>query len=136
MYFSKIIGETPEYKLDEYGNIVYDSDGDPIPTGTITTLYSVPVKFEACISSTLASAAFRPFGVDNSANKAVIDCDKDTIALDIGDIVWKQSEIEYIDVEHTKPDVKSANYVVKGIADAGLDSDLYLLQRLNNGKEV
>lgn len=134
MYYALIDGLQPVYQRDSNGNIEYtviDGVSKPIKTGDYEVGYSTPVEFYANISSTLASAAFKPFGIDNSANMATICCNKDYIPLEIGAIIWRKSEIEYLDDEETIPDSSSADFVVKGIATEGLTNDLYLLQRLS-----
>lgn len=134
MYYALVVGLMPMYERDDNGNIKYiEVNGKQVPvkTGDYETKYSTPVEFKANISSTLASAAFKPFGIDNSANMATICCNKDEIPLEIGTIVWRKSAVKYIDIDQTIPDSKSADFVVKGIATEGLTNDLYLLQRLS-----
>lgn len=132
MFYSLQNGRKPIYETDEEGNIIYfeDSEGNRYPseTGEYEIKYEMPVEFWANISSTLASAAFKPFGIDNSSNKAVISCEKGLLPIKEGSLIWRKSEIEY------KPDGSvdsaSADYQVKGVAIEGLNSDLYLLERL------
>lgn len=134
MYYALVDGLKPVYEKDSEGNIVYiDVDGEQVPvkTGDYETKYSTPIEFSANISSTLASAAFKPFGIDNSANMATICCNKDYIPLEIGALIWRKSKVKYEDAEETIPDSSSADFVVKGIATEGLTNDLYLLQRLS-----
>lgn len=138
MYYSTILGQKPIYDRDEEGNVIYvEVDGELVPQegNGYETLYSTPVEFKANISSTLASAAFKPFGVDNSSNMATICCNKDYVPLRIGDIVWVKSQPKYEDEEETIPLSKTADFVVKGVADIGLTNDLYLLQRLNGSDD-
>lgn len=134
MYFSLPVGRVPVYVMDEDGNIkTVEVDGEEIPveSGEYETEYGEPVEFKANISSTLASAAFKPFGIDNSANMATICCDKGYLDLQIGARVWKHSPIRYKDAENTIVDGSSADFVVKGIDIEGLNNDLFLLERLN-----
>lgn len=131
MFYSLVIGKTPVYAKDENGDIKYiEVDGVrvPVETGDYETLYGNPIEFKANISSTLASAAFKPFGVDNSANMATICCDKGYLDLKIGAIIWKSSSVQYKD---NLVDGSSADFVVKGIDIEGLNNDLFLLERLN-----
>lgn len=138
MFYSTIIGQQPKYDRDEDGNIIYvEVDGEMIPQegNGYETLYSQPIEFKANISSTLASAAFKPFGIDNSSNMATICCDKNYIDLKIGDIVWVKNKPTFSDEANTIPNSASADFVVKGVADIGLTNDLYLLQRLNGSDD-
>lgn len=134
MFYALVDGVKPVYEKNADGTIKYvEVDGEQVPvkTGDYETKYSKPVEFRANISSTLASAAFKPFGIDNSANMATICCNKDYLPLEIGAIIWRKSKIRYEDEEETIPDSSNADFVVKGIATEGLTNDLYLLQRLN-----
>ena len=138
MYYSTILGRKPVYDRDEKGNTIYiEIDGEMIPQegNGYETLYSTPVEFKANVSSTLASSAFKPFGVDKSSNMATICCDKEYVPLRIGDIVWIKSKPQFEDKEKTIPIYNSADWVVKGVADVGLTNDLYLLQRLNGSDD-
>lgn len=131
MYYSLVTGTRPKYRRDSDGNIIYieiDGENVPVEDGGYENVYGTPVEFQANISSTLASAAFKPFGVDNSANMATICCDKGYLELEIGARIWKRSEIKYIG---TEVDGSSADFVVKGIDIEGLTNDLFLLERLN-----
>lgn len=131
MFYSLPIGQFPIYSTDEDGNIIYvpvDGKDVPVETGNYETFYGNPIEFKANISSTLASAAFKPFGVDNSANMATICCDKGYLDLKIGAIIWKNSQVRY---KNDRVDSASADFVVKGIDIEGLNNDLYLLERLN-----
>lgn len=137
MYYAKPDGVSPKYKRDEEGNVVTftDSEGNEYfaETGELVTHYATPVEFKANIVSTLASATFRPFGIDNSAKKATLCCEKDYLPIEIGCLIWKKSEIKRL--PDGSPDGTSADYIVKDTALEGLESDLYLLEKLNRSQD-
>lgn len=129
MQYSVQSGKVPIYAKDEYGNIKYiEIDGERIPveTGDYTTGYENPVVFYASISNKLSEALIKEFGVDNSTNFVQIVSDKGELNLSVGDLVWKQSAVEYA---AGMVDKTSCDYVVKGVAKEGLTADLFLLQK-------
>ena len=131
------------YKKDEGGNIQYegytDSDGNFIPYLDVNgdkipiilkevVGYSEPKIFKANISNKLSEVLIREFGVDDSSSYCQIVTDKGYLQLDVGDLVWKKSNVE-IDKDGLV-DKNSADYIVKGVADEGLTVDLFLLQKI------
>lgn len=126
-------GEIPIYETDEDGNIIYiEVDGQKVPveTGEYTTGYSSPVDFEANINNKLAEVLIKDFGIDDSTNYAQIVVEKDALPIKNGSVIWKKSEVKYKDEDKTIVDEKSADYLVKGVADEGQSEDLFLLQRI------
>lgn len=130
------------YKKDEDGNIQYegytDSDGNFIPYLDVNgdkipiilkevVGYSEPKIFKANISNKLSEVLIREFGVDDSSSYCQIVTDKGYLPLDVGDLVWKKSNVG-IDKDGLV-DKNSADYIVKGVADEGLTVDLFLLQK-------
>lgn len=126
-------GEIPVYETDEDGNIIYiEVEGQrvPVETGEYTTGYSSPVDFEANINNKLAEVLIKDFGIDDSTNYAQIVVEKDALPIKNGSVIWKKSEVKYKDEGKTIVDEKSADYLVKGVADEGQSEDLFLLQRI------
>ena len=130
------------YKKDEHGNIQYegytDSDGNFIPYLDVNgdkipiilkevVGYSEPKIFKANISNKLSEVLIREFGVDDSSSYCQIVTDKGYLPLDVGDLVWKKSNVETD--KDGLVDKNSADYIVKGVADEGLTVDLFLLQK-------
>lgn len=130
------------YKKDEDGNIQYegytDSDGNFIPYLDVNgdkipiilkevVGYSEPKIFKANISNKLSEVLIREFGVDDSSSYCQIVTDKGYLPLDVGDLVWKKSNVETD--KDGLVDKNSADYIVKGVADEGLTVDLFLLQK-------
>ena len=131
------------YKKDEDGNIQYegytDSDGNFIPYLDVNgdkipiilkevVGYSEPKIFKANISNKLSEVLIREFGVDDSSSYCQIVTDKGYLPLDVGDLVWKKSNVET--TKDGLVDNNSADYIVKGVADEGLTVDLFLLQKI------
>ena len=131
------------YKKDENGNIQYegytDSDGNFIPYLDVNgdkipiilkevVGYSEPKIFKANISNKLSEVLIREFGVDDSSSYCQIVTDKGYLPLDVGDLVWKKSNVETD--KDGLVDKNSADYIVKGVADEGLTVDLFLLQKI------
>lgn len=113
-----------------------DSEGNQIEigTGTYADFYGIPVEFKANISSSLNEVHAREYGVDQSSIYSEICCPKGYLPLDIGTLVWKNTEITYND--DGTPDKTTADYTVMGILDEYLDYDWYLLKRTNKSTEV
>ena len=131
------------YKKDEHGNIQYegytDSDGNFIPYLDVNgdkipiilkevVGYSEPKIFKANISNKLSEVLIREFGVDDSSSYCQIVTDKGYLPLDVGDLVWKKSNVETD--KDGLVDKNSADYIVKGVAYEGLTVDLFLLQKI------
>lgn len=129
-------------ETDEYGNPVYegytdasgnfipylDSQGNPIPKTKEVSGFSEPVTFYANISNKLSEVLVKQFGIDDSTSYVQIVTDKGYLPINNGDIVWKKSEVILND--DGLPDENSADYIVKGVADEGLTTDLFLLQKV------
>lgn len=133
MFYSLQDDEIPIYEsyTDEEGNVIYitDDDGNKIETGETTIGYTKPVEFKANITNKLNEVVWQDYGIDDSTNYAQIIVSKSYLPLKSGSVIWKKSEIVYKDDDNTIPDESSADYTVKGVADEGLNEDLFLLKR-------
>lgn len=157
MHYSLYSGSVPVYERDEYGQIIYiDVDGEDVPVeaGTKEARYSMPVRFEAYISSELNEMHIKAWGVDQSSIYAEIVAQKGTLPLEIGAIIWRTSEITYddlpddpletddgnslVDDENANitsdsgrktPHQASSDYTVVGLRTEGLTEDWFLLQK-------
>lgn len=133
MKYALLLGTFPIYERDEYGEIIYYTDGEgnriPLETGESEERYSEPVEFGANINNKLDEVAWTEYGIDNSTNFAQIVTEKGVLPIKAGSVIWKKSEVLYKDEEETVPDETTADYIVKGVADEGLSVDLFLLQR-------
>lgn len=133
MAYSLYTGKQPVYEsyTDSSGNIIYitDDSGNRIETGETIESYAKPVEFTACINNKLNEVIWQDYGIDDSTNYAQIIVSKGLLPLQSGSVIWKKSKIEYIDEPNKIPDVSSSDYTVKGVADEGLNYDLFLLKR-------
>ena len=133
MFYSLQDDEIPIYEsyTDEEGNVIYitDDDGNKIETGETTIGYKKPVEFKANITNNLNEVVWQDYGIDDSTNYAQIIVSKGYLPLKAGSVIWKKSEIVYKDDDNTIPDESSSDYTVKGVADEGLNEDLFLLKR-------
>lgn len=126
MWYSQPTSDT------EIVRIYTDSDGKvvEIPTGEKVKTFGEPVEFRASINNKLSEVDVASYGIDNSANYSQIVVSKGYLPLNVGDVIWFKSEVKYKEINDISVvDEKSADYIVKGIADEGLSVDLYLLQR-------
>ena len=125
MLYSLPNGRGPVYELDENGDVKYIViDGESVPV--ITGETEEPVKFFANISNKLSEALMKEFGIDQSTNYVQIASDKGRLTMTVGSLVWKKSSVAH---KNLRPDPKSADYKVIGVADEGLTVDLFLLQK-------
>lgn len=117
------------YDRDENGNIKYiEIDGEKIPVVLRETIgFSNPVPFSANISNKLSEVLVKEFGIDDSSSYCQIVTDKGYLPIKAGDIIWKKTDVGR-DSDGLVDD-KTADYVVKGVADEGLTVDLFLLQK-------
>lgn len=142
MKYSKQGQKVTIYEKDDSGNIVYEgyTDGDGVFTPYLNEKgekiprilrevvgFSEPIDFKANISNKLSEVLVKEFGVDESSSYCQIVTKKDYISLEVGDLIWKKSEVARDD--DNLIDKNSADYIVKGVADEGLSVDLYLLQK-------
>lgn len=117
------------YDRDENGNIKYiEIEGEKIPVVLRETIgFSDPVPFSANISNKLSEVLVKEFGIDDSSSYCQIVTDKGYLPIEAGDVIWKKSDVGR-DSDGLVDD-KTADYVVKGVADEGLTVDLFLLQK-------
>jgi hypothetical protein len=129
MKYSKQGEKVTIYDRDENGNIKYiEVDGEKIPVVLREAIgFSDPVPFSANISNKLSEVLVKEFGVDDSSSYCQIVTDKGYLPIKAGDIVWKKSDVGQ-DSDGLVDD-KTADYVVKGVADEGLTVELFLLQK-------
>lgn len=129
MKYSKQGEKVTIYDRDENGNIKYiEVDGEKIPIVLRETVgFSDPVTFSANISNKLSEVLVKEFGIDDSSSYCQIVTNKGYLPIKAGDIIWKKSDVGR-DSDGLVDD-KTADYVVKGVADEGLTVDLFLLQK-------
>lgn len=134
MLYSLPCGMTPIYETNPDGSIKYiavDGEMVPVETGDYETGYKQPVIFYASISNRLGETLAKEYGLDPSANNVQIVAEKGYLPLSVGSLIWKKSAVGYKYNDKAKMiiDPNTADYVVAGIADEGLEADLFLLQK-------
>lgn len=121
MYYSNLVGKTPIYERDEYGNVKYivvDGKEVPVETGELEITYSLPSEMDANIAFSGDETMVQEFGVDLSSYDAVVVCEKGRYALTETSIVWFETEPAYKDKQQTIVDADSADYKVVSIKDS------------------
>lgn len=131
MFYSTIAPGSPIYEKDSSGNIVYDEmpDGERIPReiGEEPERYADPVEFWNSISEELTADELQAFGTEKMA-KAKMTFRKEDYDFVVGDVIWKDSEIKYL--ENGIVDEKSADYRVIGVQTAGRHFHKALLEAI------
>lgn len=135
MFYSNFDKETPIYNRDSDGNIIYIDmpDGQSVPskTGEIKQGYEDPVEFYNSISGTLTEDELQAFGGEKRA-VAKATYRKGYLPFKTGTLIWKDSEVKYIDEE---VDENSADYRVMGILDEGQHFYRAIMEKVTKGEE-
>lgn len=130
--YSLLLGQMPEYELDENGNKIVEfvmEDGTVIyrETGGRINQWSEPVDFLANIAQSGGEAEAMAYGLSVSDFDASIVMVKGALNLPIGSLVWHNSEPKYRDTEKTMLDEKTADYRVLRALDS-INFTRYLLK--------
>lgn len=115
------LGTSDVYETDEYGNIktmFVGGEEVPIVTGEKVTNYSEVHEFDAPFSMSGGEAEATEFGVSLSDYTATITFLRETLPLTETSLIWKESEVGYMDEEHTKVNPKTADYTVIKISES------------------
>ena len=121
MYYSNLVGNTPIYERDEYGNIKYivvDGKEVPVETGELEISYSLPSEMYANIAFSGDETTAQEFGVDLSSYDAVVVCEKGKYALAETSVVWFDTAPGYKDQQHKIVDADTADYKVVSIKES------------------
>lgn len=121
MYYSILVGETPIYESDEYGNVKYivvDGKEVPVETGETEITYTLPSEMYANIAFSGDETTAQEFGVDLSSYDAVVVFEKGRYALTETSIVWFETAPSYKDQQHTIVDADTADYKVVSVKDS------------------
>ncbi len=120
MYVAMYHDGEPLYDTDDEGNIIYDTmpDGASVPRviGETPAGYDDPIEFWNSITGSLTDDELQAFGVE-AQNVAKMTFKKDEYDFAIGDLIWKNSEVQYDN--SGKIVAQSADYRVIGIQDTG-----------------
>lgn len=122
--------QIPVYERDEQGNIVYKTVGGkriPVQTSDYVLGYDEPVEFKNGITGKLQQEDVEAFGITNTKGYALMSYPKGAYPFKEGTLIWKKSEVKYID---GRIDEKSADYTVMAVKDEDLNIWSCLLQRM------
>ena len=115
MLYSNFKQSETIYVTDSEGNIVYrtmpDGNRIAVKSGEIKSCYEEPIEFLNSISGTLTEDEMEAFGGEKKA-VAKITYRKGDFPFSIGTLIWKDSEVKYVD---GKIDENSADYRILGI---------------------
>ena len=130
--YSLLLGDMPEYELDENGNKIVEfvmDDGTVIyrETGSRVNRWSTPLDFLANIAQSGGEAEAMAFGFSVSDFDASVIVAKGTVDLPIGTLIWHNGEPKYRDTEETMLDEKTADYRVLRALDS-INFTRYLLK--------
>lgn len=130
--YSLLLGDMPEYELDENGNKIVEfvmDDGTVIyrETGSRVNQWSTPLDFLANIAQSGGEAEAMAFGFSVSDFDASVIVAKGTVDLPIGTLIWHNSKPLYRDTEETMLDEKTADYRVLRALDS-INFTRYLLK--------
>ena len=133
MFYSNFHSSEPVYMTDDAGNIVYQTMPDgktvPIKSGETKEGYDEPTEFWNSISGTLTEDELQAFGGEKRA-VAKITYRKNEYPFVVGTLIWKDSEVKYIDEE---VDENSADYRVMGILDEGQHFYRAIMEKVTKG---
>ena len=119
MFYAIPTGVEQEYERDEHGEIIYkEINGKrlPVKKGKPKTRYSAAILFYNSITGELTADDLASFGADNSGKKAKITFKKSEYPFQTGTLIWKESEVKYVNGE---VDPSSADYTIIGMRDIG-----------------
>lgn len=136
MYYALLIGKEPIYLTDDSGNIIYQIIGGehvPKKTGDTREIYSNPVEFYNSISGQLSENELQAFGTQVLAN-AKMTYKREQYPFRTGTLIWKQSEVKYLDEEQTRIDPASADFRVIGVMNEGQYFWKCMLEAISNNE--
>ena len=134
MHYALLVGKEDIFVTDDNGNIVYQIvGGEKIPkkTGEKQDLYSEPVGFYNSISGQLTENELQAFGTQNMAD-AKMTYKRGQFPFRTGTLIWKQSQIKYIDVDEIDP--TSADFRVMGVMNEGQLFWKAMMQAVSNNE--
>lgn len=127
MYYSLYLGQDNASALDDNGNPLVDEYGDVVLSGESNVSYGLPTEFMASLSETGETTTVE-FGTNTADYDGVIVAPVGKYNITENSLIWYQSEIEYMDEEHTVINPHSADYTVKSIRPL-VNEVKYILKR-------
>lgn len=120
LLYSTFAPGQPIYDTDEQGNIIYDimPDGvsEPRVIGEEPARFIEPIEIWNSISEDLTEVELQAFGTE-PRSKAKMTYRKDELTLVVGDVIWKDSEVDY--KSDGSVNEESADYRVIGVQTTG-----------------
>jgi len=133
MHYALLVGKKPIYERDDKGNIIYriiNGDKVPLNTGEDEDKYSAPIEFYNSISGELTENELQAFGTQNMAD-AKMTYKRGQYPFRTGTLIWKQSEVKFIDGEI---DPTSADFRVMGVMNEGQHFWKAMMQAVSNNE--
>jgi len=134
LYYALLVGQTPEYELDEHGNkkIAYIEDGVTyyVETGVNLLLYSEPVEFQGNIALSGSDVIRQEFGVSDERYEAVLVQNKGELPITETSLLWYQTAPQTKIIDDKKyADDSTADYKVLRIIPS-LNNDRFILAKV------
>ena len=128
MYYALYVGQEPVIALDDEGEPLIDEEtGEPVQTGQKRNVYTLPVEFNESLSESGETTSVE-FGTNTSDYDAIIIAPVNKYPINEESLVWYQSEIKYLDEEHTQVDRNSSDYTVESVKKS-VNEVKYVLKR-------
>ena len=134
LYYSLLIGEFPDYKLDKDGNKIVDyiKDGKTyyVEKGTKILLYTEPKEFKGNISLGGSDVTRQEFGISDDRYEAVLVMNKGELPISETSLLWYQTTpvTKTIDGD-TYADASTADYKVLKVVPS-LNNDRFILAKV------
>lgn len=136
LYYALLVGETPVYELDEYGNKIIDYI-DPVSgttyyveTGNSILLYSEAVAFDGNIALSGSDVTRQEFGVSDDRYEAVLVTNKGQLPITETSLLWYQTSPTSKTIDDKKyADDSTADYKVLKVIPS-LNNDRYILAKV------
>ena len=134
LYYSLLIGESPNYVLDEHGQKIVDYESGGVTyykeTGTKVLIYSEPVMFDGNIALSGSDVTRQEFGVSDDRYEAVLVTNKNLLPITETSLLWYQTEPQTKNINGgICADDTTADYKVLRVIPS-LNNDRYILAKV------
>ena len=134
LYYALLVGESPNYVLDEHGNKIVDFVSGGVTyykeSGSKILLYSAPVAFDGNIALSGSDVTRQEFGISEDKYEAVLVTNKGLLPITETSLLWYQTtpSTKVIDTK-TYADDATADYKVLRVIPS-LNGDRYILAKV------
>lgn len=134
LYYALLVGESPNYVLDEHGNKIVDYEIGGVTyykeSGSKILLYSEPVAFNGNIALSGSDVTRQEFGISEDKYEAVLVTNKGQLPITETSLLWYQTtpSTKTIDSQ-TYADDATADYKVLRVIPS-LNNDRYILAKV------